>query len=142
MILMVSLTKKKLDLEKKFRKILKTPASYAFFVAIHDFIKFIESDPVLLGGLSRYIKTSQDSNIAAKYANLKLIYQGLEDAAAKSRPSGDLGHDRYMAILDLNRIQNKEISENNSFWKKREVFRKLIVEIHGSLNLHLSLSKN
>lgn len=128
---MTLLAKKKLDLDKKLQKILKTPASYAFFVAIHDFVKFIELDPVLSGGL-------RDSSIAAKYADLKLVYRGLRDADVENRPGGDLGHNRYMAVLDLNRIRNKEISENNSFWKKREAFRKLIVEIHEKLNLHLS----
>ncbi|MEK9194591.1 MAG: hypothetical protein AAB884_02165 [Patescibacteria group bacterium] len=138
---MTLLAKKKFDLKKKFQKILKTPASYAFFVAIHDFVKFIELDPVLSDGLSHCIKTSQSPNIATKYANLKLVYQGMEDIFAGGRSIGDLGHKRYMVILDLNRIQNKEVSENNSFWKKRELFRKLIIDIHEGLNLHLSRSK-
>ncbi|KKU93949.1 MAG: hypothetical protein UY26_C0003G0099 [Candidatus Jorgensenbacteria bacterium GW2011_GWA1_48_13] len=136
------LTKNRFDLDKKFKKVLKTPASYAFFIAIHDFVKYIELNPVLSDGLSQCIKTNQESNIATKYANLKQVYQGMEDVASSSRPGGDLGHQRYMAILDLNRIQNKEVSENNSFWKKRELFRKSIVEIQERLNLHFSRSKS
>ncbi|MEK9168243.1 MAG: hypothetical protein AAB698_00370, partial [Patescibacteria group bacterium] len=74
----------------------------------------------------------RELNIPNKYGYLKQIYQGLEDADIKS--SADLGHTRYMVIQELNRIRNKDVSESNSFWKKRELFRKLTGEIYEILN--------
>jgi len=35
---------------------------------------------------------------------------------------------------ELNRIKNKDVSESNSFWKKRELFRKLTGEIYERLS--------
>jgi len=63
---------------------------------------------------------------------LKQIYQGLEDANSKS--DVDLGHARYMALIELNRIRSKDVSGSNSFWKKRELFRKLTGEIYERLS--------
>ncbi|MBU1091380.1 hypothetical protein KKA27_00735 [Patescibacteria group bacterium] len=125
--------KAKIGLDEKFQKILKTPASFAFFVAIHDFIKHIESNRCLSDDLSSCIKktTNQELRISGKYDHLKRIYQGLEDTKAK--PDVDLGHERYMALIELNKIRNKDVSENNSFWKKRELFRKLTGEIYEIL---------
>jgi len=137
MIQLMELQKKvKSDLDKKFQKTLKTPISFDFYVAIHDFIEHIELNSCLSSSLSFRIKSNQKLKISSKYNHLKKIYQGLEDAKMKSKV--DLGHERYMAILELNKIKNNDISENNSFWKKRELFRKLIDEIYEVLNLGLT----
>ncbi len=129
---MVLLNKVKSDLDEKFQKVLKTPASFDFFVAIHDFIKHIELNSSLSDSLSRKSKPNRDLKIPDKYNHLKEIYQGLEDTDTQS--SADLGHVRYMIIQDLNKIRNKDFSENNSFWKKRELFRKLTGEIYERIN--------
>jgi len=131
----MSLQKAKSGLDEKFQKISKTPAGFDLFVAIHDFIEHIESNPCLSACLSSRIKSNQELKIPTKYTHLKKIYQGLKDAKVKS--DVDLGHERYMAIIDLNKIKNKDVSENNSFWKKRELFRKLTGEIHEILNPNL-----
>lgn len=128
--------KRKSDLDKKFKKVLETPASFDFFMAIHDFIKHIELNPFLSKGLSARVKANKELDIANKYNYLKKIYQGLEDMSKKS--GVDLGHARYMIIRELNQIKNKEFSGSNSFWKKRELFRKLAGIIYERLNAHLS----
>lgn len=124
--------KAKNGLDKKFQKVLKTPASFDFFVAIHDFIEHIEVNSFLSDNLSPRIKSNRDLKIPHKYGYLKQIYQGLEDADRKSNT--DLGHARYMVIRELNRIRNNDFSDSNSFWKKRELSRKLIGEIYERLN--------
>lgn len=124
--------KVKSDLEEKFKKVLHTPAGFDFFVAIHDFVEHIELNSSLSDSLSDTVKPSQALKISNKYSSLKQIYQGLEDADAAS--NADLGHARYMALLDLDRIRNNEFSENNSLWKKRELLRKLTGEIYERLN--------
>ena len=126
------LKKVKSDLDKKFQKVLKTPASFDFFTAIHDFIEYIELNPSLSSKLSSRVKFNRELNIPNKYGYLKQIYQGLEDADVKTNV--DLGHTRYMVIQELNRIRNKDVSESNSFWKKRELFRKLTGEIYEILS--------
>ncbi len=128
------LNKVKSDLDEKFQKVLKTPASFNFFVAIHDFIKHIELNSSLSNNLSSRTKLNRDLRIPEKYNHLKEIYQGLEDTDTKS--GADLGHVRYMTIQNLNKIRNKDFSESNSFWKKRELFRKLTGEIYERLNLN------
>jgi len=135
---MKALKKRKLDLDKKFQKVLKTPASFDFFVAIHDFIKHIELNPFLSSGLSDRLKANRELDIANKYDYLRKIYQGLEDINIKSNI--DLGHTRYMVIRELSQIQNKEVSESNSFWRKRELFRKLAGVVYERLNVYLSES--
>lgn len=133
MICVMEVTKKvKSGLDKKFGKVLRTPASFDFFVAIHDFIKHIELNSSLSDNLSQRIKPNRELNIPNKYSYLKQIYQGLEDADITSNI--DLGHTRYMVLLELNRIRNKDFSGSNSFWKKRELFRKLTGEIYERLN--------
>ena len=129
---MSPLEKVKSDLDKKFQKVLKTPASFDFYVAIHDFIEHIELNSSLLAHLSSRLKPNRELNIPGKYSYLKQIYQGLEDV--NSKPGVDLGHARYAVLIELNRIRNKEVSESNSFWKKRELFRKLTGEIYKRLN--------
>lgn len=124
--------KVKIGLDKKFQKVLKTPAGFDFFVAIHDFIEHIELNSALSEGLSSRIKSNREMNIPGKYSYLKQIYQGVEDANIKSNV--DLGHNRYAVLLELNRIRNKDVSESNSFWKKRELSRKLIGEIYQRLS--------
>lgn len=129
---MVNQRKAKSDLDKKFQKVAKTPAGFAFFVAIHDFIEHIESNPALSKNLSDRLKPNREMNIPTKYGHLKKIYQGLEDADIKS--DADLGHARYMVIRELERIRRNDLSESNSFWKKRELFRKLAAEIYERLS--------
>lgn len=124
--------KVKSDLDKKFKKVLKTPASFDFFVAIHDFIAHIESHASLANGLSHRLKSNRELNIPNKYNYLKQIYQGLEDAENES--DADLGHARYAVLVELNRIRNNDVSESNSFWKKRELSRKLTSEIYERLS--------
>lgn len=123
--------KVKSGLDRKFRKVVKTPAGFDFFVAIHDFVEHIELNPILSNNLSDRLKPNRELKIPLKYSHLKQIYQGLEDAYTKSR--ADLGHARYMVIRELDRIRSNDFSESNSFWKKRELFRKLTGEIYDRL---------
>ena len=136
---MKSSSKTKADLDKKFQKVRETPASFAFFKAIHDFIEYIESTPSFAKNLTYRDKISRELNIPAKYGYLHQIYQGLEDAGAKTNK--DLGHARYMVVRDLSRIEENEVSESNFFWKKREVFRKLAGEVYERLSADVTVSK-
>ncbi len=136
---MKSIKKTKSGLSKKFQKILETPASFDFFMAIHDFIEYIELSPALAVGVSSRIKINREMDIPSTYGYLRQIYQGLEDINTKS--TADLGHARYGVIKELNRIQNKDVSESVSLWKKRELFRKLAGEVYTRLDAHLSGSK-
>jgi hypothetical protein len=131
----VALKQKKSALEKKFQKVASTPASFEFFVAIHDFVGHIEANTFLMGGLSSRIKENRELDIASKYDHLKKIYQGLEDIALQSKR--DLGHTRYMVIQELGKIKNADVSESNSFWRKRELFRKLTGTVYGRLSAYL-----
>ena len=128
---MSKMTKARGELDKKYHKVLKTPAGFAFFVAIHDFIEHIELNKTLSKNLSERLKANRDLNIPVKYNHLKLIYQGLEDAEDKSNL--DLGHTRYAVLLELDKIRNNNVTESNSFWKKRETYRKLTAEIYNRL---------
>jgi len=123
--------KTKLDLDKKFQKVLHAPEGFGLFEAIHDFIEYIELHPAFSNGLSYRTEINRELNIPAKYGYLRQIYQGLEDADAKTNE--DLGHARNTNVRDLNRIQNREFSENNFFWKKRALFRKLAGEVYEVL---------
>lgn len=125
------LTKTKLDLDKKFQKVLQAPEDFGLFEAIHDFIEHIELNPAFSSGLSERTKINRELNISTKYGYLRQVYQGLEDAEIKT--TKDLGHARYMNIRDLNRIKNQEFSDTNFFWKKRAVFRKLAGEVYERL---------
>lgn len=124
------LPKVKVGLEKKFQKVLKTPDSFAFFEAIHDFIEHIEEN-TLAAALSSNTKANIALNIPNKYNHLKQIYQALEDANTKS--DADLGHTRYAVLNEIKKIQNNDVSESNTFWKKRDLFRKLVGEIYQKL---------
>ena len=76
---MKSLEKTKSGLDKKFQKVLQTPASFDFFVAVHDFIQYIELNRPLSDILSHRLKANRESGIPIKYDYLKQIYQGVED---------------------------------------------------------------
>ena len=133
---MVITEKTKSGLDEKFKKISKTPAGFDFFVAIHDFVEHIELNPSLSKNLSSFMKANQELRISGKYGNLKKIHQGMKDANTKSK--ADLGHDRMMVLVELNKIKNNDVSENNSFWKKREIFRKVTGEIYEILSPNLA----
>ena len=122
----------KIDLEKKFNKVQKTPASFGFFEAIHDFVEHIEKNSSLSSCLSDRLKSNQELRIPNKYSYLKQIHQGLKDANSES--TADLGHSRYMVLRELKLIRDKNFSETNSFWKKRETSRKIVSEIYERLN--------
>jgi hypothetical protein len=130
-VLTKATAKTKADLDKKFQKVMKTPPGFVFFEAIHDFVDYIEMNPTLVDGLSQRIKVNKELGIPNKYSSLKQIYQGVADV--NSPTTKDIGHTRYMVVRDLSRIQNKEISESNFFWKKRELFRKLTSEVYERL---------
>lgn len=123
-------------LEKKFQRVVATPASFDFFVAIHDFVQCIEQNRALSGHILRRTEINRDRKLPVKYAHLKQIYQGIEDVGGSSR--GDLGHERYMTLNDLRRIKNNEESDTNAFWKKRELFRKLTAEVYERLTINLA----
>lgn len=114
-------------LEKKFEKIKETPANFAFFVSIHDFVTFIESIPLF---------ASHASELPLKYFLLKDIRQGIEDLDRKT--TEDLGHNRYTVIRELSLIRNNDTSDSNTFWKRREAFRKIAGETYKILDAHLS----
>ena len=114
--------KVKNDLDRKFQKVLATPASFDFFIAIHDFIEYIETNASLSKNLLNPAKASPELRIPIKYGHLKQIYQGLEDADTDSKV--DLGHTRCMVLVELNQIRNNNFSESNSFWKKNRGFFK------------------
>lgn len=102
--------KEKAGLSKKFRKVLATPANFAFFVAIHDLIEYIETNLI-----------SGDLKFLTKYPQLKQVHQGIKDV--KTSSSHDLGHNRYMTIQELNKIKKNDVSDSNPLWKKREALR-------------------
>ncbi|MDP2669177.1 MAG: hypothetical protein Q8P07_05080 [bacterium] len=129
---MSALLKVKNGLDEKFHKVLVTPANFDFYVAIHDFVEHIEFNPSLSKNLSQRIKTNRELRIPSKYGALKQIYQGLKDTNIKT--NADLGHARYMVLRELNQIRNKDFSEGNSFWKKRELFRKMAVDVYERLS--------
>ena len=118
-------------LGERFQKVTKTLASFEFFVAIHDFVEYIENNPPLRKIVSAKNSQNLELKIPAKYDYLKLIYQGINDSETKSNT--DLGHSRYAIILELNKIKNNDVSDSNSFWKKREVIRKFATDIYNRL---------
>lgn len=125
-------------LDRKHRSVRETPAGFPFFVSLHDFVKYIESTPSFAVFFSGVKRGSRASEIPPKYEVLKQVYQGIEDIDI--RTADDLGHDRYVAIRELSLIRGKDLSENNSFWKRRELLRKVAGEIHGTLQGYLSES--
>lgn len=125
------LPKVKSGLEKKYQKVVKTPAGFDFFVAVHDFVEYIEANSALANHISSNAKANLALNIPNKYNYLKMIYQGLEDADIETNE--DLGHTRYTTLLELKKIRNNDVSDSNSFWKKREVSRESVGEIYQRL---------
>jgi len=123
--------KAKSDLDKKLQRVLQVPEGFALYEAIHDFIEFIEATPAFLNGISYRTANGRELNIPTKYGYLRQIYQGLEDVKVKTNE--DLGHVRYTNVRDLTLIRNQEFSENNFFWKKRALFRKLATEVYEGL---------
>jgi hypothetical protein len=126
-------------LDQKFKEVRETPAGFTFFVSLHDFVRYIESAPAFAIFFAGAKKGSRAKELSAKYAILKQIYQGIEDIDI--RTADDLGHDRHVAIRDLCLIRNKNVSENNVFWRERETLRKLAGAIHGMLLGYLSESE-
>ena len=119
-----ALEQKKRNLSRRFNKVLKTPASFDFFVAIHHFVEQVEACLPIAR-----------MKLPPNYKQLRQIYQGVEDTDAAE--AGDLGHERYMVIQDLIRIRKEEVSESNPIWKKREVLRSLSVEVYETISASL-----
>ncbi len=122
-------------LDKKLKSVRETPAGFTFFVSLHDFVQYIESTPSFSVFFSGTKRGSRAAQIPPKYEVLKQVYQGIEDIDI--RTTDDLGHDRYVAIRELGLIRGKDLSENNSFWKRRELLRKVAGEIHQTLQDYL-----
>lgn len=135
---MISDEKIRSILDQKIKVVRETPAGFTFFVSLHDFVEYIESTPTFAVFFSGTKKGSRAKELSAKYAVLRQIYQGVEDIDV--RTDSDLGHDRYAAIRDLGLIRSKNVSENNSFWRQREILRKLAGDIHKTLHGYLSES--
>jgi hypothetical protein len=125
----------KLVLDKKLKVVRDTPASFTFFVSLHDFVEYIESIPTFAVFFGEMKKGSRAAELSPKYFVMKQVYQGIEDIDL--RTADDLGHDRYVAIRELSSIRNKDFSENNTFWKRRELLRKVAGEVHKTLNGYL-----
>ncbi|MBM3256989.1 MAG: hypothetical protein FJY98_01520 [Candidatus Liptonbacteria bacterium] len=134
------LEKEQAELHAAFQKVVDTPPSFDFFEAIHDFVACIEHTSSFADALSPRIKANRELNIPVRYGYLKQIYRGLEDVKTKSNE--DLGHARYMVIRELTQIQSSEFSESNSFWRKRELWRRLVGEIYKKLNPQFFQAKN
>lgn len=126
-------------LDQRMKKVRETPAGFTFFVSLHDFVQYIESVPAFAPFFSGTKKGSRAAELSLKYPLMKQIYQGIEDIDVAT--TKDLGHDRYVAIRELGLIRKNDVSENNSFWKRREVFRKLAVEVHKTLHGYLAERK-
>ncbi|MGC9599049.1 MAG: hypothetical protein ABSE18_01535 [Minisyncoccia bacterium] len=135
---MASAKKIKLVLDRKLKEVCETPASFTFFVSLHDFVKYIESTPSFAVFFSGAKKGGRAKELSPKYSVMRQVYQGIEDIDV--RTTNDLGHDRYVAIRELSLIRNKDVSDNNSFWKRRELLRKVAGEIHHTLQSYLSES--
>ncbi len=123
--------KVKAGLDKRYQKVLATPAGFDFFVAIHDFVEHIETNQSLYKIVLSKAGANLELKIPTKYEHLKHIHQGLKDA--KGNSTSDLGHVRYVAIVELNKIRDNNLSDSNTFWKKREASRKFVTDIYSRL---------
>jgi len=132
----LSAEKIKSGLDQKFKKVRETPAGFTFFVSLHHFVQYIETTPSFAVFFDGTRKGNRSAEISPKYSVLKQIYQGIEDIDI--RTTDDLGHDRYVAIRELSSIRKADLSENNTFWKRRESLRKLAGDIHKTLHTYLS----
>jgi hypothetical protein len=128
--------KTKSALDRKLKEIRETPASFTFFISLHDFVEYIESTPSFAVFFNGTKKGSRAKEISLRYAILKQVYQGIEDLDVQT--TADLGHDRNVAIRDLTLIRANNVSENNSFWKRRELLRKIAAETHATLDSYLA----
>jgi hypothetical protein len=99
-------------------------------------VQYIESTPTFAVFFSSAKKGSRAKELSSKYFVMQQVYQGIEDINVHT--TSDLGHDRYVAIHELSSIKRGDLSENNSFWKRRELLRKVAVETHATLSLYLS----
>ena len=126
----------KATLDRKIKDVRETPAGFPLFVSLHHFVEYIEAIPSFKIFLGPAKKGSRTAEISPKYAVLKQVYQGIEDIDINT--TDDLGHDRYVAIRELGLIRKKDLSENNSFWKRREALRKLATEIHITLDAYIT----
>jgi hypothetical protein len=133
---MVSRERTASALDKKFEKVRGAPAGFDLFVSIHDFVDYIESVPDFSVFFRQDKKKNRAAELSAKYVLMRQIHQGIEDIDVRTKK--DLGHDRYVAIRDLNLIRADRVSENNNFWKQREVLRRLAGEVHRTLRAHLA----
>jgi hypothetical protein len=136
---MTSTEKIKTVLDKRLKEVRETPASFPFFVSLHDFVQYIESTPSFAPFFSAAKRGSRAAELSPKYFVMRQVYQGVEDIDI--RTTKDLGHDRYVAIRELSLIRNKDFSENNSFWKRRELLRKVAGDTHKTLYGYLSESE-
>ena len=126
----------RLTLAKKGKKVRETPDGFKFYISLHDFIEYVEVTPLFGVFFQGKKKGSRARDLAPKYFVLKQVYQGIEDLDL--RTTDDLGHDRYVAIRELGLIKGKILSENNSFWKRREQLRKVAGEVHKTFDDYLS----
>jgi len=136
MAVALSTEKIKSGLDQKFKKVRETPAGFTFFISLHHFVQYIESTPSFAIFFDSAHKGNRAAEISPKYSVLRQIYQGIEDIDI--RTTDDLGHDRYVAIRELSLIRKDDLSENNTFWKRRESLRKLAGDIHKTLHAYLS----
>jgi hypothetical protein len=125
-----------LALAKKGKKVRETPDGFKFYISLHDFIEYVEMTSIFEVFFQGKKKGSRARDLAPKYFVLKQVYQGIEDLDL--RTTDDLGHDRYVAIRELGLIKGKILSENNSFWKRREQLRKVAGEVHKTFDDYLS----
>jgi hypothetical protein len=128
----------KLALDRKLKRVREAPAGFTFFVSLHNFVQYIESTPKFAVFFSGAKRGSRASELSPKYFVMKQVYQGIEDIDMST--THDLGHDRYVAIRELGLIRKNDFSENNSFWKRRELLRKVAGQIHETLRGYLSES--
>lgn len=113
--------KYKTGLSKKLKKVIAAPASFAFYVAIHDLVEYIETNAA-----------SGALKLPFKYGQLKQVHQGVKDV--RSPADHDIGHERYMMIRSLDKIQKSDFSDSNPIWKKRELLRGCAKEIYEAIS--------
>ncbi len=125
-----------ITLNNRFKEVNDTPAGFAFFVSLHDFVGYIESAPSFADFFAGAEKGGRTEEFLPKYSVMKQVYQGIEDINAPQ--DGDIGHDRYTAVRELNAIKKNDVSDSNGLWKRRETLRKLAGDVHAKLSAHLS----
>lgn len=121
-------------LGQRFEKVSQAPLGFDLYVSIHDFVDYIESTPAF-GVFLKGTKAARAGEIPVKYVLLKQVHQGIKDIDL--RTTTDLGHDRYVAIRELSLIRKQDLSGNNSFWKRREAFKKITGDVYKVLDAYL-----